>query len=192
MSNSPDRQIRAGRPLCYDGDNRLRMEGQPLYTVAILTTSDAGSQGQRDDTSGQSALEMATSAGFDVTIREVVPDDYETIVDRLTRWSEQVNVILTTGGTGFGPRDVTPEATRAVVERLAPGLSEIMRYKTSEFTTLSYLSRGVSGTRGGCLIVNLPGSPRGVQQCLDILLPLLPHALQTMEGPTQQHPTGSL
>ena len=163
-----------------------------MYTVAILTTSDAGSQGQRDDTSGQSALEMATAAGFDVTIREVVPDDYETIVDRLTRWSEQVNVILTTGGTGFGPRDVTPEATRAVVERLAPGLSEIMRYKTSEFTTLSYLSRGVSGTRGGCLIVNLPGSPRGVQQCLDILLPLLPHALQTMEGPTQQHPTGSL
>ena len=192
MSNGPDRQTRPGRALCYHGDNRLRMEGQPLYTVAILTTSDAGSQGQRDDTSGQSAMEMATSAGFDVTIREVVPDDYDTIVDRLTRWSEQVNVILTTGGTGFGPRDVTPEATRAVVERLAPGLSEIMRYKTSEFTTLSYLSRGVSGTRGGCLIVNLPGSPRGVQQCLDILLPLLPHALQTMEGPTQQHPTGSL
>ena len=163
-----------------------------MYTVAILTSSDAGSQGERDDTSGQAAIELATAAGFEVTIREVVPDDYDTIVDRLTRWSQQVNVILSTGGTGFGPRDVTPEATRAVIDREAPGISEYMRAKTSEFTTLSYLSRGVSGTRGGCLIVNLPGSPRGVRQCLDILLPLLPHALQTMEGPTQQHPTDSL
>ena len=163
-----------------------------MYTAAVLTSSDSSSQGERDDTSGQTAIELATAAGFDVTIREVVPDDHDTIVDRLTRWSQRVNVILTTGGTGFGPRDVTPEATRAVVDRLAPGLSEYMRAKTSEFTTLSYLSRGVAGTRGGCLIVNLPGSPRGVRQCLDILLPLLPHALQTMEGPTQQHPTESL
>ena len=163
-----------------------------MYTVGILTSSDAGSQGLREDESGQVAAELASAAGFDVTVRETVPDDYDTIVDRLTQWSQQVNVVLTTGGTGFGPRDVTPEATRAVVDRLAPGLSEIMRYKTSEFTTLSYLSRGVSGTRGGCLIVNLPGSPRGVRQCLDVLLPLLPHALQTMEGPTPQHPTDSL
>ncbi|MDE2901126.1 MAG: MogA/MoaB family molybdenum cofactor biosynthesis protein [Chloroflexota bacterium] len=163
-----------------------------MYTVAVLTSSDAGSQGERDDTSGQAVVEMASAAGFEVAIREVIPDDYDMIVDRLTRWSQQVNVILTTGGTGFGPRDVTPEATRAVVDRLAPGISEYMRSKTSEFTTLSYLSRGVSGTRGGCLIVNLPGSPRGVRQCLDILLPLLPHALQTMEGPTPQHPTESL
>ncbi len=163
-----------------------------MYTVAVLTSSDAGSQGERDDTSGQAVVEMAAAAGFEVAMREVIPDDYDTIVDRLTRWSQQVNVILTTGGTGFGPRDVTPEATRAVVDRLAPGISEYMRAKTSEFTTLSYLSRGVSGTRGGCLIVNLPGSPRGVRQCLDILLPLLPHALQTMEGPTPQHPTDSL
>ena len=163
-----------------------------MYTVGILTSSDSSAQGDREDESGRVIDELATAAGFSVTMREVVPDDYDTIVDRLTRWSEQVNVVLTTGGTGFGPRDVTPEATRAVAERLAPGLSEIMRYKTSEFTTLSYLSRGVSGTRGGCLIVNLPGSPRGVRQCLDVLLPLLPHALQTMEGPTQQHPTESL
>ena len=163
-----------------------------VYTAAILTSSDSSFQGERDDTSGQAAIELATAAGFDVTIREVVPDDYDTIVDRLTRWSERVNVILTTGGTGFGPRDVTPEATQAVLDRLAPGLSEYMRAKTSEFTTLSYLSRGVSGTRGGCLIVNLPGSPRGVRQCLDVLLPMLPHALQTMEGPLQEHPTDSL
>ena len=163
-----------------------------MYTVAVLTSSDAGSQGERDDTSGQAVVELASAAGFEVAMREVVPDDYDTIVDRLTRWSQQVNVILTTGGTGFGPRDVTPEATRAVVDRLAPGISEYMRSKTSEFTMLSYLSRGVSGTRGGCLIVNLPGSPRGVRQCLDILLPLLPHALQTTEGPTPQHPTDSL
>lgn len=163
-----------------------------MYTVGILTSSDAGSQGLREDESGRVAEEMASAAGFDVTVRDLVPDEHDMIVDRLTRWSEQVSVVLTTGGTGFGPRDVTPEATLAVLDRLAPGISELMRYKTSEFTTLSYLSRGISGTRGGCLIVNLPGSPRGVRQCLDVLLPVLPHALHTMEGPTSQHPTDSL
>ena len=165
-----------------------------MYTIGVLTSSDAGARGEREDTSGALIREMLGAPDYDCRRYVVTPDDQATIEATLREWADEdgLDLILTTGGTGFGPRDVTPEATRAVIERVAPGLSEIMRYKTSEFTTLSYLSRGVSGTRGGCLIVNLPGSPRGVRQCLDVLLPLLPHALQTMEGPTQQHPTGSL
>ena len=160
-----------------------------MPTVGILTTSDASAQGLRDDASGAVIAEMAEATGFAVTRREVVADDYDTIVDRLTRWAAEVDLTLTTGGTGFGPRDVTPEATRAVVDRLAPGLSELMRAKTSEHTVLAYLSRGVAGARGGCLIINLPGNPRGVRQCLEVVLPLLPHSLETMAGPTQQHHT---
>jgi len=159
-----------------------------LFTVGILTTSDMGAKGEREDTSGQAIVELTTAAGFSVGIREVLPDDYDTIVDRLRLWSQKVDLILTTGGTGFGPRDITPEATLEVLERQAPGLSEYMRTGTAEKTTLSYLSRAVAGTRGKCLIVNLPGSPRGVRECLELLLPLLPHAIETMQGPTQQHP----
>ena len=159
-----------------------------MFTVGILTTSDMGAKGEREDTSGQAIVELTTAAGFSVGIREVLPDDYDTIVDRLRLWSQKVDLILTTGGTGFGPRDITPEATLEVLERQAPGLSEYMRTGTAEKTTLSYLSRAVAGTRGKCLIVNLPGSPRGVRECLELLLPLLPHAIETMQGPTQQHP----
>ena len=97
-------------------------------------------------------------------------------------------MILTTGGTGFGPRDITPEATLAVLERQAPGLTEYMRSGTANKTILSYLSRAVAGTREHCLIVNLPGRPDAVRECLELLLPLLPHAIETMQGPIQQHP----
>lgn len=159
-----------------------------MFTVGILTTSDMGAKGEREDTSGQTIVDMISAAEFSVEIREVVPDDHTVIVDRLRLWSQKVDLILTTGGTGFGPRDITPEATLEVLERQAPGLSEYMRAGTAEKTTLSYLSRGVAGTRGSCLIVNLPGSPKGVRECLDLLLPLLPHAIETMQGPTQQHP----
>ena len=159
-----------------------------MFTVGILTTSDMGAKGEREDASGQAIVELVTAAGFRVEIREVIPDDRATIADRLRLWSQKVDLILTTGGTGFGPRDVTPEATLEVLERQAPGLSEYMRAGTAEKTTLSYLSRGVAGTLGGCLIVNLPGRPAGVRECLELLLPLLPHAMDTMQGPTQQHP----
>ena len=144
-----------------------------MATVGILTTSDMSAKGEREDTSGQTIVDMTTAAGFSVEIREVVPDDLTVIADRLRLWSQKVDLILTTGGTGFGPRDVTPEATLEVLERQAPGLSEYMRAGTAEKTTLSYLSRGVAGTRGSCLIVNLPGNPKGVRECLDLLLPLL-------------------
>jgi molybdopterin adenylyltransferase len=159
-----------------------------VFTVGILTTSDMGAKGEREDVSGQAIVELVTAAGFRVEIRGIIPDDRATIADRLQLWSQKVDLILTTGGTGFGPRDVTPEATLEVLERQAPGLSEYMRAGTAEKTTLSYLSRGVAGTLGDCLIVNLPGRPAGVRECLELLLPLLPHVMDTMQGPTQQHP----
>ncbi len=159
-----------------------------MFTVGILTTSDMGAKGEREDVSGQAIVELVTAAGFRVEIRGIIPDDRATIADRLQLWSQKVDLILTTGGTGFGPRDVTPEATLEVLERQAPGLSEYMRAGTAEKTTLSYLSRGVAGTLGDCLIVNLPGRPAGVRECLELLLPLLPHVMDTMQGPTQQHP----
>ena len=159
-----------------------------VFTVGVLTTSDMSAKGEREDASGRAIVEITTAAGFQLGIQEVVPDDHATIVDWLQLWSRKIDLILTTGGTGFGPRDITPEATLEVLERQAPGLSEYMRAGTAKKTTLSYLSRGVAGTRGSCLIVNLPGSPKGVKECLELLLPLLPHAIETMQGPTQQHP----
>ena len=159
-----------------------------MLNVGILTTSDMGARGEREDSSGQMIEKMITDVGFRVKTRRVVPDDHAIIAETLRLWSEQVDLILTTGGTGFGPRDITPEATGVVLERQAPGLSEYMRSGTASKTNLSYLSRAVAGTRGNCLIVNLPGRPEGVRECLELLLPLLPHAIETMQGPTQQHP----
>ncbi len=145
-------------------------------------------RGEREDSSGLIIEAMITDAGFRVAIRKVVSDDHGSIVEILKLWSDQVNLILTTGGTGFGPRDITPEATLVVLERQAPGLTEYMRSGTASKTILSYLSRAVAGTREKCLIVNLPGRPDAVRECLELLLPLLPHAIETLQGPAQQHP----
>ncbi|SVD96262.1 uncharacterized protein METZ01_LOCUS449116, partial [marine metagenome] len=139
-----------------------------VLTVGILTTSDMAVRGEREDSSGQIIEAMITDAGFHVEIRKVVPDDNVSIVEILRVWSEQVDLILTTGGTGFGPRDITPEATLAVLERQAPGLTEYMRSGTAGKTSFSYLSRAVAGMRGSCLIVNLPGRPEGVRECLEL------------------------
>lgn len=160
-----------------------------MFTAGVLTASDAASQGRREDTSGEAVREALSREGFRVLLREVVPDERATIADRLRLWADQVDVVLTTGGTGFGPHDVTPEATLDVLERQAPGLAERMRSETAKSTPLAFLSRAVAGTRGACLIVNLPGSPRAVRECLEVLLPLLPHALETMQGPVERHPT---
>ena len=162
-----------------------------IFTLAVLTVSDAASRGLREDTSGQAIRDVMASQGFELRHTAVLPDEEPRISQQLRDWAEDVDLILTTGGTGLGQRDVTPEATLAVVQRQVPGLTELMRRETAQKTAMAALSRAVAGIRGRCLIVNLPGSPGGVRECLEVLLPLLPHALETLHGPVEHHPHGS-
>jgi len=154
--------------------------------ATVVTASDGVHQGTREDGSGAAVAQLLEGAGFSVT-REVVPDDRGHIAALLVRLADdqQRALVVITGGTGFGPRDVTPEATRDVIEREAPGLSEAMRAVGRSLTPKADLSRGVCGTRGTTLIVNLPGSPRGATESLDAVLGLLPHALDLMAGDTE-------
>ncbi|MBI4336459.1 MAG: MogA/MoaB family molybdenum cofactor biosynthesis protein [Chloroflexi bacterium] len=159
-----------------------------MYTLGVLTISDASARGQRQDTSGQAIREVMGAAGYQVRRYAVVPDDPDAIVRHLEAWSAEVDLVLTTGGTGLGPRDVTPEATLKAVERLVPGIPEAMRQETARQTPMAWLSRAVAGTRGQCLVINLPGSPRAVRECLGVVLPLLPHALDILKDTTREHP----
>ncbi|HKV41161.1 MAG TPA: MogA/MoaB family molybdenum cofactor biosynthesis protein [Blastocatellia bacterium] len=147
--------------------------------VAILTISDLASAGQREDTSGPAVAEELQKLGWNIVAREIIPDDRDTISDRLRYHADRgdVNLICTTGGTGFAPRDNTPEATKAVLERDAPGLAELMRLKSLDSTPLAPLSRAVCGIRGKTLIVNLPGSRRGAVENLSAIRHSLPHAI---------------
>ncbi len=161
------------------------------YRVGILTISDLGARGLRADTSGEAIRRLLASLDATVERYEVVPDEREQIEDRLRRWADQdgLDLVLTTGGTGFGPRDVTPEATRAVIEREAPGLVVAMVSEALKRTPLAMLTRAVAGLRGRTLIVNLPGSPRAVEENLQVLLPVLPHALALVRGEPSPHQT---
>ena len=162
-----------------------------MLTAAILTVSDMGSQGKREDTSGQAIADVLSAHDFRIVRRGIVPDESEIIRERLIQWCDagDVDLVVTTGGTGLGLRDVTPEATSAVIERPVPGISEAMRMDTLKKTPMSMISRGVSGVRKRCLIVNLPGSTKAVRECLDIVLPVIPHAVQLLKGQTSAHPT---
>ena len=154
------------------------------FNFSVLTISDAGSQGQRADSSGDVIVEMMSNAGFTQTQRAIVPDERDQIMERLREWCDTgvSDVVVTTGGTGLGPRDVTPEATRAIIDIEAPGIAEAMRTETLKNTPFAMLSRGVVGVRNGCLIVNLPGSPTGVRETLEVALRAMPHALEMIRG----------
>lgn len=163
----------------------------PIEIRAVLiTVSDACARGIREDRSGQALQELLEEMGARIVEREVLPDDLEHLSERLRAYSERrdVNLIVTTGGTGFGPRDNTPEATRAVIEREAPGLSEAMRIETRKNTPMAMISRGVCGTLAGTLIINLPGSPKAVRESFAVIKPVLPHVINLLEGKTEHDP----
>lgn len=155
--------------------------------MAVLTISDARARGTREDRSGLAIAAWARERGYLVVDHRVVPDETDQIVSQLIRWADAgaAEVVLTTGGTGFGPRDVTPEATRVVLEREAAGLAEALRTAGLRQTPRAILSRGVAGTRAGTLIVNLPGSPGGVADGLASLAPLVEHIAALMRGETE-------
>lgn len=152
--------------------------------VAVLTVSDRGALGEREDLSGKVIIEIVEEQGWEVIYYDVVPDDVELLKEELQKLADvtQASLILTTGGTGIAPSDFTPEATLAIIHKEVPGLAEAMRKESMVKTPHAMLSRAVCGIRGSTLIINLPGSPRAVRECLEIVLPAIPHAADLLRG----------
>lgn len=150
----------------------------------ILTVSDRSARGERPDLSGPALVERVTAQGWDVVRTAVLPDDLPGLRETLTAWADEglLDIILTTGGTGFGPRDVTPEATELVIEREAPGLAEAMRFESLKATPHAMLSRALAGIRGNVLIINLPGSLKAAIENFQVVLPVLPHAVELLHN----------
>jgi molybdenum cofactor synthesis domain-containing protein len=153
-----------------------------MPTASILTISDTRSAGSRADTTTTMMAEILGEAGFEIAEKRLVPDEFDDIAAAIAELASGVELVVTSGGTGLAPRDVTPEATRSVLHREAPGFAEAMRSETAKIQPLAWLSRAVAGQIGTTLVINLPGNPKAVRQCLDVLLPMLPHAIKTSAG----------
>ncbi|MCL0066289.1 MogA/MoaB family molybdenum cofactor biosynthesis protein [Thermodesulfovibrionales bacterium] len=156
-----------------------------MITIAVLTLSDKGSRGEREDKSGPDIAEIFEGLG-EVRYYDVLPDERDLIKERLLRYVNKVDLILTTGGTGLSPRDVTPEATHDVIEKEIPGITEAMRMEGSKKTKRAMLSRAVAGMKGQTLIINLPGSPVAVKENLEIILDTVSHAIEKIKGDTKE------
>jgi molybdenum cofactor synthesis domain-containing protein len=154
------------------------------FTAAVITVSDSCARGERADQSGPAVVEVLVNHGFRVISREIVPDDHAVIEKTLRSLASSVRLLVTTGGTGISPRDNTPEATRAVCDRLLDGISERMRAEGAKKTPFAALSRALCGVREKCLLLNLPGSPKGAVESLAAVIEILPHALQLLDGDT--------
>jgi molybdopterin adenylyltransferase len=154
--------------------------------AVVITVSDACSRGEREDTSGATLVQLLTEIGAEIVKSRILPDDLDPLVQALKACAERedVNLIITTGGTGLGPRDNTPEATKLVIEREAPGIAEAIRAESLKATPTAMISRGVCGVRAGTLIINLPGSPKAVQESFAVIAPVLSHAIDLLEGRT--------
>lgn len=152
--------------------------------AAVITVSDACSRGEREDASGEALVELLRDLGAEIVATKIVSDDLEPLVGTLRQFADQpeVNLVITTGGTGLAPRDNTPEATLRVIERKAPGMAEAMRLETLKHTPMAMISRGVCGIRSGTLIINLPGSPKGVRESFAVIRPVLGHAVGLLAG----------
>jgi molybdenum cofactor synthesis domain-containing protein len=152
--------------------------------AGVITVSDKGSRGEREDLSGHVIMEMLGDIGIDVSEYRIIPDELEVIETTLLEFADKQchDLIITTGGTGVSPQDVTPDATLKVIEKEVPGMAEAMRHESASKTPHAMISRAVAGIRGSCLIINLPGSPRGVRENLSVLLPALRHAIEKIKG----------
>ena len=162
-----------------------------MFGLAVLTVSTSGSQGNRDDSSGQAIKELLEGDDFEVVRYEIVTDDKDTISAKFIEWAhaEDVDIIISTGGTGLGRYDVTPEACLAILDKEVPGMAEAMRAKTLQFTPMAMISRSVAGIRSNTLIITLPGSTKAVKECLDVVMPVIPHSLELLHRESvNEHP----
>ena len=157
-----------------------------VIRAVVITASDACSRGEREDTSGATLTQLLTDAGAEIVATKILSDDLDPLAQTLSEFADRddVNLIITTGGTGLGPRDNTPEATQRVIEREAPGIAEAIRAESFKATPMAMISRGIAGVRSGTLIVNLPGSPKAVKESFAVIAPVLPHALDLIAGRT--------